>query len=70
MDMLPNVYAEEKTAQIERERLERIPYFEPPRRRKRALGPLAGGAGRVLQRVGEGLESWGASQRRDSKERV
>jgi hypothetical protein len=38
-----------------------VPRQEPPRRRRRVLGPLLRGAGQALRRIGEGLEAWGGA---------
>ncbi|MEK7247146.1 MAG: hypothetical protein AAB092_01610 [Chloroflexota bacterium] len=57
-----NLYTIEKLQELERERLAKMPHFEPlPKSRKPVFGFLATGAGRALRRAGEGLESWGAA---------
>lgn len=62
-----NIYAIERTQEIERElraNRGRLPEPEGSQRRP-VFGPLAARAGRALRRAGEGLESWGTVSRDD-----
>jgi hypothetical protein len=54
-----NIYAIEKTTQLERELRNRRPLLPPEEpKRKTIFGPIAARAGRALRRAGEGLEGW------------
>ena len=62
-----NLYAHEKIRELESELKYRL-HFEPPLPRRRpVVGGLAAGAGRILRRVGEGLESWSSPGQRESE---
>jgi len=55
-----NQYAHEKAREVERELMEKRARFGTnTEARKPILAPLAARTGRVLQRLGGGLESWG-----------
>ena len=59
--MKVNPYTHEKTAKLERELMEKRVRFVPPKAdRPPMLAPLARRTGRVLRRLGGGLESWGS----------
>lgn len=55
-----NIYAIEKTLEIERELRNQRKHSapEPPQQRKPVFGPIAAFTGRTLRRAGEGLETW------------
>jgi len=55
--VLIDPYVTEKLRELDAELARRAPPF-PGRALTPALGPLARAAGRVLRRMGEGLESW------------
>jgi hypothetical protein len=58
--MQMNPYVHDKTRELEREYLaKRVLNERPANNRKPVLAPLATRTGRVLQRLGGGLESWG-----------
>jgi hypothetical protein len=64
-----NIYAIERTHEIERELRSRhnLPGEPLPAPRKPVFGPLAARAGRALRRAGEGLESWANAPAADER---
>ena len=56
-------YVREKLHELEREQLTRLSLqARPAPRRRPVIGPALRGTGRLLRRMGEGLESWGGQE--------
>ena len=54
-------YVREKLREFEQEQLGRLSIEAMPRRAP-VISPVVRGAGRILRRLGEGLESWGGHE--------
>jgi hypothetical protein len=65
---MQDYYVREKLRQLEAERAARLPLITP-RQGMPIAGALALGVGRLLRRVGEGLEAWAAPSGREQEER-
>lgn len=57
-------YVSEKLREFELEK-RMPPRRDPPRKNKPIVGPVARRAGRVLKRIGAGLEQWGSPPAQD-----
>jgi hypothetical protein len=57
-----NQYTHEKIMQIERGLMERRALMAVPAERKPVFGSVVSMAGRALQRIGDGLETWGTAE--------
>ena len=60
------IYVREKLRQFQQERMTRLSLQAPqaprPAGRPAVISPVARGAGRLLRRLGEGLEHWGGHE--------